>query len=662
MASCPSCGHENGAEARFCSACGAALAAESGREARKTVTVLFADVTGSTALGERLDPESFRRVMARYFDEVPVVARAPRRDGREVHRRRGDGRLRHPDAARGRRPAGPACGVEMRDALASLNDELERDFGVSPRRLRIGVNTGEVVTGTQERLATGDAVNVAARLEQAAEPGEILLGERDAPARARQRSRSSRSRRSRSRGSPSRCRGAPPAAGRRGRAGVRATARRAARRPAARSSPACATPFDASVASAALPASSRCSARPGSASHASPARSPSTSGTRRPSSPAAACPTARASRTGRCVEIFREAGAEDELERALAAGAPEEIFWSVRKALERRARERPLVLVVEDIHWAEPTLLDLIEHLADWTRDAPLFLLCLARPELLDERPAWGSGESITLEPLAGERSRRADREPARRRRNSRTRRAPAFARWPRETRSSSSSCSPCWPRAATRVACPRRSRRCSRRASTRCPTTSATSLERASVVGLEFEWEALGAAAPDRRRPSGSPARCARPQGADPPARGDRGHVPLPAHADPRRRVRAHPEGAALGAARALRGLARRHGARSSTRSSATTSSRPTAASLSSGRRATERGARASGRRSGLPRRAGGRTPAATPAAANLLERALALHPTGRRRPPRAHAVARANSPRRRPDGGRRGPARRGG
>ena len=100
------------------------------------------------------------------------------------------------------------------------------------------------------------------------------------------------------------------------------------------------------------------------------------------------------------MEIFREAGAEDELEAALSVDAPEEVFWSVRKALEQRARERPLALVMEDIHWAEPTLLDLAEHLGDWTRDAPLLLLCLARPELLDERPAWG-GEVMTLEPLS---------------------------------------------------------------------------------------------------------------------------------------------------------------------------------------------------------------------------------------------------------------------
>ena len=129
-----------------------------------------------------------------------------------------------------------------------------------------------------------------------------------------------------------------------------------------------------------------------------------------------ACRTARASRTGPCREIFAAAGAEDELEAALSAPTRRRTCsGAVRKALEQRARERPLALVVEDIHWAEPTLLDLAEHLGDWTRDAPLLLLCLARPELLDERPAWG-GEVMTLEPLSGARSRGADREPARRR------------------------------------------------------------------------------------------------------------------------------------------------------------------------------------------------------------------------------------------------------
>ncbi|MGN6168020.1 MAG: AAA family ATPase [Solirubrobacteraceae bacterium] len=104
------------------------------------------------------------------------------------------------------------------------------------------------------------------------------------------------------------------------------------------------------------------------------------------------------------IEIFRDAGAEQELETALGAGAPEEIFWDVRKALERHARKRPLALIVEDIHWAEPTLLDPLEHLAQWTRDAPLLVLCLARPELIDKRPTW-DGTTIPLQPLSPEES-----------------------------------------------------------------------------------------------------------------------------------------------------------------------------------------------------------------------------------------------------------------
>src|SRR4029450_434281 len=104
------------------------------------------------------------------------------------------------------------------------------------------------------------------------------------------------------------------------------------------------------------------------------------------------------------IEIFREAGAEDELAAALSAATPEDLFWSVRKALERRAREHPVAMVVEDIHWAEPTLLDLLEHLLDWTRDAPLLVVCLARPDLIDLRPTWGSqspAETLRLEPLS---------------------------------------------------------------------------------------------------------------------------------------------------------------------------------------------------------------------------------------------------------------------
>src|SRR5215210_7429934 len=165
MSACPQCGKQNEPDARFCSACGTALAApEPAREVRKTVTVLFCDVTGSTALGERLDPEATRKLMARYFEQARTILE---RHGASVEKFIGDAvmavfgipQVHEDDALRAARAA-----LELRDAV----DELE---------LRIGVNTGEVVAGSGETLVTGDAVNVAARLEQAAQSGEVLIGE-----------------------------------------------------------------------------------------------------------------------------------------------------------------------------------------------------------------------------------------------------------------------------------------------------------------------------------------------------------------------------------------------------------------------------------------------------------------------------------------------------
>jgi class 3 adenylate cyclase len=139
------------------------LTVELSREVRKVVTVLFCDVTGSTALGEKLDPEALRAVMARYF----AVARAAiERHGGTVEKFIGDAvmavfgvpTVREDDALRAVRAA-----IELRDTA-----ELD---------VRIGVNTGEVMTGTGETLVTGDAVNVAARLEQVAAAGEVLIGD-----------------------------------------------------------------------------------------------------------------------------------------------------------------------------------------------------------------------------------------------------------------------------------------------------------------------------------------------------------------------------------------------------------------------------------------------------------------------------------------------------
>src|SRR5947209_14417602 len=132
---------------------------------RKVVTVLFCDVVGSTELGESVDPEALQGVLARYFGRMKRIVES---HGGSVEKFIGDAVMavfgvpvaHEDDALRACRAA-----VEMREALPEL--------GISGR---IGVNTGEVVTGTSERLATGDAVNVAARFEQAAEPGEVLIG------------------------------------------------------------------------------------------------------------------------------------------------------------------------------------------------------------------------------------------------------------------------------------------------------------------------------------------------------------------------------------------------------------------------------------------------------------------------------------------------------
>jgi class 3 adenylate cyclase len=133
---------------------------------RKTVTILFADITGSTALGERLDPEALCRVMSGYFELARTTLE---RHGGTVEKFIGDAVM----AVFGI-PAVHEDDV-LRAARAAL--DLQREVGELGIELRIGVNTCEVVAEAGETLVTGDAVNVAARLEQAAEPGEILIGE-----------------------------------------------------------------------------------------------------------------------------------------------------------------------------------------------------------------------------------------------------------------------------------------------------------------------------------------------------------------------------------------------------------------------------------------------------------------------------------------------------
>jgi class 3 adenylate cyclase/tetratricopeptide (TPR) repeat protein len=406
-------------DAAFCNGCGAALVvAVAPRAQRKTVTVLFCDVTGSTAMGERLDPESLRHVMRRYFDAARKVIE---QHGGTVEKFIGDAVmavfgvpvLHEDDALRAVRAA-----AGLRDALPGLNSDLERDYATTVT-LRMGVNTGQVVTGTEERLATGDAVNVAARLEQAAAPGEILIGPetwrlvRDAVAVEAL--------------APLELKGKslPVAAYRLLRIGGDPPSSRAVETPMVGRithlrmlGDAFANVADGrscglfTILGAAGVGKSRLSAeflrnvdatvlRGRCLSYGEgitywPVISIVKQLLEAPNGVAAIAMMERDTNVATAIKVL--------LGEQEAATSSAEIAWAVRKLLECAAEARPLVTLFDDIHWGEPTLFDLIEHVGDLSRDAPILVLCLGRPELLDRRPGWGGGKlnatTVLLEPL----------------------------------------------------------------------------------------------------------------------------------------------------------------------------------------------------------------------------------------------------------------------
>jgi class 3 adenylate cyclase len=390
------------------------------RPQRKTVTVLFCDVTGSTALGERLDPESFRQVMRRYFDAARAVIE---RHGGTVEKFVGDAVmavfgvpvLHEDDALRAVRAA-----AGLREQIAVLNTELEAGFGATVS-VRTGVNTGTVVTGTEERLATGDAVNLAARLEQAAAPGEIVIGPqtwllvRDAvsveplePLALKGKSQlvtAYRLLQVRTDVDPRARPGRAPLVGRDSQlrmlgevfanvARERSCGLFTVLGMAGVGKSRLATEFLRSVDARVV--SGTCLSYGQGITYR-----PVVSMVKQLLDPEHGCP-------GAAQLMAREAKVAAALKVLLgqeaAVTSPAEIAWAVRKLFESSAERAPLVVVFDDLHWGEPALLDLIEHVADLSRGAPILILCLARPELLDARLGWGGGKlnatTLLLEPL----------------------------------------------------------------------------------------------------------------------------------------------------------------------------------------------------------------------------------------------------------------------
>ena len=394
MTTCAACGQENPGGFKFCGNCGAPLdAAAPAREVRKVVTILFCDLTGSTELGDRTDPETLRATMREYYEQMRTILE---RHGGTVEKFVGDAVMavfgvpisHEDDALRAVRAA-----WEMRTAVPELGLQA-----------RIGVNTGEVVTGEGDTLVTGDAVNVAARLEQGAAPGDVLIGDptrrlvRDAvrvePVHVTAKGKAEPVHAYRVVDLD------PNASGvaRRldtpliGRERELALLRQAYER--AVSERACQL---FTLLGAAGVGKSRLVAEFLAGVDATVAR-------------------------GRClnygegitfwpvIEVLKQLGADDAVE-TIADGTvgSNELFLSVRRTLEQVASDRPLALVFDDIHWGAPTFLDLLDHVSDLSRGAPILLLCVARPELLDVRAGWSGGKlnatTTLLEPLTAEES-----------------------------------------------------------------------------------------------------------------------------------------------------------------------------------------------------------------------------------------------------------------
>ena len=404
------------------------------KQERKVVTAVFSDLTGSTAMGEKLDPETVQTVMSRYFAEMSGILQA---HGGTVEKFIGDAIVavfgvpvvHEDDALR----AVSAC-VEMRDAMNEMNKEFMDRWGFQ-LLVRTGVNTGEVIAtdvSQGDAFSTGDTMNVAARLEQNAPPGEILIG------KATQKLVAHAARLEEIEPLALKGKSEPVPAWKvidvQKWAGVgdrnlnstlvgreeelatmidrfeRAVNDRGCQLftvfgPAGVGKSRITAEFIASVKDRAMVLQGRCL----------PYGDGITFYPLGEAIKSAAGITDADSVADARRKMEELIGDDDDCsvisERIAAAiGLTDEaiggheILWAVRKMFEALARKEPVVVVFDDIHWAEPTFLEMLEYLVGWTQDAPIFLLCPSRRELLETRPGWGSDnpqmQSLILEPL----------------------------------------------------------------------------------------------------------------------------------------------------------------------------------------------------------------------------------------------------------------------
>jgi class 3 adenylate cyclase/tetratricopeptide (TPR) repeat protein len=431
---CPKCGEENPERAKFCLACASPLAdvVAPRHEQRKVVTIVFSDLTGSTSLGERLDAESLRQLMARYYQ---TMREALEHHGGSVEKFIGDAVmavfgipvLHEDDALRAVRAA-----WEMSSALEELNNELEARWG-ERLQTRTGVNTGEIVAGDPsdpDSFAVGDAVNVAARFEQTAGAGEVLIGDETyrlvrhavsaepvEPLSLKGKSEPAPAFRLLSVTTEDADAGRmldSPLVGRERelrllldafeRVVEEDTCRLAViRGPAGVGKSRLCREFLAGVGERATVLNGHCL----------PYGEGITLWPVAEVVKLAAEIVDEDSAVEAGAKIAGLVDAEDRevvAERVAAALAlsdaiphAEETFWALRRLLESLAAKQPLIVVFDDVHWGEQTFLDLIEYLVEMIEAAPVLLLCLARLELDDRRPDFGrTGLEQTTELTVG--------------------------------------------------------------------------------------------------------------------------------------------------------------------------------------------------------------------------------------------------------------------